>query len=125
VELIDLTWEAVKTPAGLGLLLAALMTFIVKPLIDMIHRLCYPLAQGDSPNIPVIINLVTFGLAMLIAMWRIGPATKDDWGVVFVLAVVSMFMSIAEYELVKNVAALRSVDVKGLSKRISRAVLPE
>lgn len=110
--ILTLAWENLDNPLLLGLFTAIVMIFLLRPLIETLTEKWWT-QHHDEPcpekwrERGLIINTVTFLVCFVTAMLRL----SFDWGSVTVLAVVSMFAAIGEYELLKNILGTFGVDL--------------
>jgi len=120
MEIFDLTWEALKTPLALALTTSILMLLLLKPAIVLLFDWLWarqhrkqeistaevPAAPDPWPLRSLVVNLVTFGVALTLAAWRL---KGEHAGQVFVLALVAFAGAVGAYEPIKN--ALRAVGI--------------
>jgi hypothetical protein len=111
-----LTWEAVKTPAILGLAVAVVMVFFGKPLLDLLFTYFWKRQHGEEP-VPedwplrgIITNIVVLSICLIFAvgrMWGEWPG----FGAVFMLALMGALTAVGSYEAVKNLLKSVGIDI--------------
>lgn len=110
--LLQLAWETLDNPLLLGLFVAIVMIFLLRPLIEVVMEKLWGKHNSEPCPDPwrergLVINFVTLLLCFVVAM----PRLSFDWGPVAVLSVVAMFCAIAEYEIIKNILGTFGVDL--------------
>lgn len=111
--ILTLDWESLDNPTYIGLLVAVLMFLVFRPTIELLFERHWRKTHPGEPFPEVwserglAINVVTFVLAFLIAMFRLG----FDWGPVIVAAVASSVVACTSYELVKNILRPAGIDI--------------
>ena len=118
-QLLDLiSWEAMGTPLGMGLLIASIMVLFGMAGITAFLRWLWQKRHPDKPAPEELqergaaVNFVTFVLAFGLSLWRL---RGEALGPTFVLALLATIAAIVLYELVKNLLKLGGVDVKRFS----------
>jgi len=117
MEVFDLTWEALKAPLALALATSILMLLLLKPTVVLLFDWLWarqhrkpgdqvPPTPDPWPLRSLVVNLVTFGVALTLAAWRL---KGEHAGQVFVLALVAFAGAVGAYEPIKN--ALRAVGI--------------
>lgn len=115
-----LTWEAVREPVILGLVVATIMVFLVKPLLDLLFAYLWRRMHGEEP-IPedwaargIVTNVIVFVLCFVIGAGRLA-SEWPGFGSVFMLALSGALVATSSYETVKNGLKVIGVDISHLN----------
>lgn len=119
-DILTATWESMKAPALLGLLVAVCMYLFGKRLIVLIFDAIYSWMKGAEQSCPddcllgrlkgAVTNIVTLLLTYWIAWARLH--TDAPPGQLWLVAVQGTLYSIVEYEAVKNILGAVNVDIR-------------
>lgn len=124
MTITELTWDSLATVAAMGLFVAAIMLLLLKPLISLLFALVWaklmgedvPYSERADQLLGLLTNVVTLGTAFGLSYWRL--AGVAELGAIFLHSLQAMVLSIAEYEVVKNVIGALG---KNISKMMIRA----
>ena len=109
VNWLELNWEVLAAPAWMGAVVAFIVIMFFKRIVDALVVLIPDTIPGGIEQKErlraIIIMALTFGLAYLLALWRLKVPEES-----FALAIAASALAVYEYEFVKN--ALGAVGVK-------------
>ena len=123
MDIVELTWQALEQPLALGLVVLLLMLLLGNPLIHLLFSWGWRAlwhwqsrtVRAEPEHWParsLAVNVVTFGVALALASWRLAEAES---GQVFVTALVAFAMAIGGYEPLRNALRALGIDVDALN----------